>query len=935
MAFPVPSHLPRKGIPQDVSSQILSKVSATDVKSLNAELALSWIEELDDTILQTKTKIHDRIHADLPEFEQQLETSKSVQDRLKTLTTNVDGLSNTTGLIPSLLQSLASHASLAQQAKDTEVISDSLEHLLRCRTEFDALEGLVVDGRLAEAVHASARFEDTLNGAPAALARAEVLVQLMSKFRATKDRVEEQLSDAYARSIVVSPREIIIRPSVQVRQSTTILDLPSVFAALSPPSLANHLTTLRRDITTHYIDYVLTQPTSLAHSFAKDATGMPQQMLSIFPAPPNDEDRANRLANLSTIFDFLDTHLFPALPPAQAPSFKQTLCKPLTKAILQNFLIPLLPSSLQALPSFLRIVRQAVDIEEQYMIAMLGQDARDREVKMWAEGVSSHYERKRRADILDNARQIVVREQEGGRVSVEIEHVDAVPSTNGNNGSPDSAVVPEPEEDAWGLGDEAETAEAEDGWGFDDESPTDPQLPVEPPPEPEPEHSSMETPEPEAMDTDDASDAWGWDDNEDATEVVAERSPVASASPPTSASSADDSAAWDDPWGESNSPPPQPSPAAKPKPATRLEKLANKGKAKASHTPQSSVDSALINRAPPPTPQKFTPPQKVTVTVKGKEKAPDPPLPRETYLVSARARDIADAVDAVLREGAEFASSSHIFSDELGPASTVRGAVLLQTAPSILDLFRALYSVKFERMLHTSAEKSVLFSNDCLWLARRVSKTLQVESTATAKDKLVEVCERLNAVGESCLEETIEQQQASIVSLLAQAEGFTNTADEQRSEDCEYVMTRVLGQVRSLAKQWKVVLSKTKYLTAIGAVVDAALVQMLEDVIGLSDITEVESHRLSELCRTLNALEGLFLEDPDHPSSVVAYVPSWLKFSYLSELLEASLADIAYLFDEGALVDYETQELVHLVRALFADTPQRANMINKLSTGHP
>ena len=49
---------------------------------------------------------------------------------------------------------------------------------------------------------------------------------------------------------------------------------------------------------------------------------------------------------------------------------------------------------------------------------------------------------------------------------------------------------------------------------------------------------------------------------------------------------------------------------------------------------------------------------------------------------------------------------------------------------------------------------------------------------------------------------------------------------------------------------------------------------------------------------------------------------------------EASLADISYLFDEGALVDYETEELVNLVRALFADTPQRTNMINKLVAGH-
>ena len=41
------------------------------------------------------------------------------------------------------------------------------------------------------------------------------------------------------------------------------------------------------------------------------------------------------------------------------------------------------------------------------------------------------------------------------------------------------------------------------------------------------------------------------------------------------------------------------------------------------------------------------------------------------------------------------------------------------------------------------------------------------------------------------------------------------------------------------------------------------------------------------------------------------------------------------MFEEGALVDFEIEELVKLVRALFADTPLRANTINKLQQGHP
>lgn len=50
---------------------------------------------------------------------------------------------------------------------------------------------------------------------------------------------------------------------------------------------------------------------------------------------------------------------------------------------------------------------------------------------------------------------------------------------------------------------------------------------------------------------------------------------------------------------------------------------------------------------------------------------------------------------------------------------------------------------------------------------------------------------------------------------------------------------------------------------------------------------------------------------------------------------EASLADITYLFEEGALVDFEVEELSRLVKALFADTPLRSTTIGKIMGGHP
>lgn len=121
--------------------------------------------------------------------------------------------------------------------------------------------------------------------------------------------------------------------------------------------------------------------------------------------------------------------------------------------------------------------------------------------------------------------------------------------------------------------------------------------------------------------------------------------------------------------------------------------------------------------------------------------------------------------------------------------------------------------------------------------------------------------------------------------VLAAAGGFSDTGEQDRYDKCESAMTRVLHEIRLLARQWKVcmraflsiaflpmsiqgLLPKNKYYVALGSVVDAGLSRVLDDILALPDIPEVESHRLSELCRILNTLEGLFVEDTNQVSRV-------------------------------------------------------------------
>jgi centromere/kinetochore protein ZW10 len=548
---------------------------------------------------------------------------------------------------------------------------------------------------------------------------------------------------------------------VSVRDSTTVLSLSSVLSTLSATSLSNHLAVLRRDINAYYIDCLLTQPTSLSQSSSKDSSGISSQTLSFHPSPFAEESLSTRLKNLASVLEFLDAHIFATLPPSDAASFKRTLCKPVTMALLQQFLIAHLPSTLAALPPYLHLVMQANEFEEKYIVGMLGQDPRDREIQTWTNAVSLHYERKRRAQILEDARQMILRQDNGVQIRVEVELPNAPPASLPNSapaaqssgsGSEGAADV---SDDAWGLeGEESgdtddvvSAAEEEDAWGFDD-APTEPETTK---PENLPEPALPRDTSAEAAPAADDS-AWGWNDSGGEVNHPATTSPQASSS--------DNGADWDDdPWGESSSPsPPSSGPTPPPKPASRLEKLASKAKAKATppYTPPPVTDPrfAVAGRTPPATTRPSEPVGIHNTTPSTTKKEPPKSVPQaiETYAISGRARQLADAVDGVLHEGKVFASTSIFDSKASAAQQQTRGLVILQTAPAVLDLFRALYPVKFSQ--RPTEPKSIVFANDCIYARGRALSAARHCATG-AKDRLLETADSLEAIGMGWYEQCV------------------------------------------------------------------------------------------------------------------------------------------------------------------------------------
>jgi hypothetical protein len=93
----------------------------------------------------------------------------------------------------------------------------------------------------------------------------------------------------------------------------------------------------------------------------------------------------------------------------------------------------------------------------------------------------------------------------------------------------------------------------------------------------------------------------------------------------------------------------------------------------------------------------------------------------------------------------------------------------------------------------------------------------------------------------------------------------------------------------------QLVLTKSKYYGAIGSVAGAAISRVMGDILALPDITEVESHRLAEMCRILNSLEGLFVEDHEQASilcSALAIVSQGRMTAIVHRCICSRLAEI-------------------------------------------
>jgi protein transport protein DSL1/ZW10 len=214
--------------------------------------------------------------------------------------------------------------------------------------------------------------------------------------------------------------------------------------------------------------------------------------------------------------------------------------------------------------------------------------------------------------------------------------------------------------------------------------------------------------------------------------------------------------------------------------------------------------------------------------------------------------------------------------------------------------------------------------NDALYIA---DKMRQMNVPTGMKDVEAD-CVAMARFARSAYAREREMQQTILSDLLDGVQGFTIPYTEQ----IEDAVAATCDRLRQVYAEWKPILSTSHLMQSIGSLLASVLGKVITEIEEIDDISEAQSQRLGKFCAQLAELEDLFLTTPPdggEPFAATAlYTSNWLRFQYLTQILEASLADIKFLWTEGELsLEFSAEEVIDLIKALFAESSHRRSAI--------
>ncbi|ODO03246.1 hypothetical protein I350_06092 [Cryptococcus amylolentus CBS 6273] len=1050
--FPVPAHLPRSGgehisspaqedipaptdsaleqetavltllkplldAPRDTSKSTAPAASGAEKNTKGARWTAKEIrkvrESLEKAVEENKAKTHRLVLDNLPTISHDIQLSLSlrtdmsdVKTKLESLEKEIDITDPATSFLPPLVTVLNNHFSSLSTLNTSRAYISALKSLQTKAQSVSKLEQAIWSGETAESwVIEALSFEQAVEEGSEALEIKETkaVKALYQRKRELYDEAVQQVLGGWAElvtvakrgeGVVVTAKSEVKLPAPKGARPNNLQMTPAphysqtaVLQALNSLGLLSQsLQTLQTQLFENVIIPITASRCTLNVSSSEGKT-----VLRVEPSASTvGEEQV-----LESVRSFL-SNLSPTLIPSSIESpeisaFLLSIRTTTLQALLDNFLLPLLPSSPSALPAWMALLQTALIIESSQPIS---DDQKQGPISRFFQSQAAlEYATKRRYDSAELVRGLVLRGWKGwegvrwererevvGVVEVEVsddEEVEDAERTPVVEKKVPVRVEDEglEEEDGWGFDEPvsapekneeiAEEAGEDDGWGFDE--PIAPTAPVSKP-EPEPpatEPTPIEVPKPTKAPREakrlgkkaakKPKEHDPWDPVPDLAPTPSEISEASSSQSETPVSASTSVSGQETNGNGVVHVEQEPKPKAKaPREAKKLGKKVGKqvkkeydpwdvetpiaaavpAPASVSDAASSPVltdeveegwgwedDAPVVDPVPVPEIREdvaASPKKRKRTALKEERK-----VIKEVYQVSKGCEELLTIARRLLKEVDEL-KSTKLDSPSFENASTY--TTIHQAIAEVFTLYRALLPTYYSQQLLEVPSLALQAYNDTSFLSFSLPSLSSSADSPESSWDFEREQDALLALGDHLLEAFITNQLGQIDTELEGVKRLEETGDDVVFRDSEKCIKGLVFELESLSRVIRPVVPQSERYPLLGTLLTHFTSRLSSFVLSLSDITEIESNRLTELVRLVYPLENLFAGG----EGVVGHVRGWLKFCYIAEILQANLVDITYLLDQNALVDFTPDELIGLVRALFASSEKRDRVIDRI-----
>ncbi|KAB0795073.1 hypothetical protein PPYR_11912 [Photinus pyralis] len=265
------------------------------------------------------------------------------------------------------------------------------------------------------------------------------------------------------------------------------------------------------------------------------------------------------------------------------------------------------------------------------------------------------------------------------------------------------------------------------------------------------------------------------------------------------------------------------------------------------------------------------------------------------------------------------------------PAMATRTICAMQ---SIFYQYGSIVYGHHEKLLQTIPQQVVLYRNNCMYLAHRLSQLNDLYSSRFPPEVLPipplfkDQSHQLRTVGGDIFLGYVETHIQAMERTLSEYKFEPHQLSENMSPDIDKCFRQCLRQYELLKTVWQKVLPHAVYNKTIGYLVNAFCKRLLGTVLEAPDISVKNCELLVDLYKiVLTRAPRLFTDSEE----INLYVDLWQRLNELVFVLTADLVSIEDRWKNGPLsTRFSPDEVRHLIKALFQTTDRRAHVLSQI-----